>query len=106
MPITKALQINAAITRVMLYTLDKWRTLGRTDWNKELTRKRMESLSRWACFDRRKGILMARAVRGEARSVSIQRLGVFNRLNARPNQVPFGIRGRDCSSRSRRIHSR
>jgi hypothetical protein len=39
--------------------------------------------SRCACFDRRKGILMARAVRGKARSVSIQRLGVFNCLNAR-----------------------
>jgi len=83
MPITKALEINAVITRFMLHTLDKWRTLGRTDWNQELIRQRMESLSRCACFDRRKGILMARAVRGEARSVSIQRLGVFNCLNAR-----------------------
>jgi len=83
MPITKALRINAVITRFMLHALDKWRTLGKTDWNQELTRQRMESLSRCACFDRRKGILMARAVRGEARSVSIQRLGVFNCLNAR-----------------------
>src|SRR6202453_3512823 len=83
MPINKALKINAVITGFMLRTLDKWRTLGRTDWNQELTRQRMESLSRCACFDRRKGILMARAIRGEARSVSIQRLGVFNCLNAR-----------------------
>jgi hypothetical protein len=83
MPITKALKITAVITRFMLHTLDKWRTLGTTDWNQELTRQRMESLSRCACFDRWKGILMARAVRGEARSVSIQRLGVFNCLNAR-----------------------
>jgi hypothetical protein len=37
MPITKALKINAVITRVILHTLDKWRTLGRTDWNQELT---------------------------------------------------------------------
>jgi hypothetical protein len=83
MPINKALKINAVITGFMLHTLDKWRTLGRTDLNQELTRKRMESLSRCSCFDRRKGILMARAVRGEARSVSPQRLGVFNCLNAR-----------------------
>jgi hypothetical protein len=83
MPITKALKINAGITRFMLHTLDKWRTFDRTDWNQELTRQRMESLSMCACFDRRKGILMARAVRGEARSVSIQRLGAFNCLNAR-----------------------
>src|SRR6202040_2555689 len=83
MPITKALKIIAVITRFMLHTLDKWRTLDRTDWNQELTRQRMESLSRCACFDRRKGSLMARAVRGETRSVSIQRLGVFNCLNAR-----------------------
>ena len=83
MPITKALKINAVIARFMLHTLDKWRTLGRTDWNQELPGKRMESLSKCACFDRRKGILMARAIRGEARSVSIQRLGVFNCLNAR-----------------------
>ena len=80
MPITKALKINAVITRFMLHALDKWRTLGRTDWNQELSRQRMESLSRCG---RRKGILMARTVRGEARSVSIQRLGVFNCLNAR-----------------------
>jgi Tn3 transposase DDE domain-containing protein len=77
------LKINTVITRFILHTLDKWRTLGRTDLHQELTRQRMESLSRCACFDRRKGILMARAVRGEARSVSIQRLGVFNCLNAR-----------------------
>jgi hypothetical protein len=83
MPINKALKINAVITRFMLHTLDKWRTLGRTYWNQELTRQRRESLSRCACFDRRKGVLMARATRGEARSVSIQRLGVFNCLNAR-----------------------
>jgi hypothetical protein len=83
MPINKALKINAVMTRFMLHTLDKWRTLGRTDRNQELTRQRMESLSRCGCFDRRKGILMARAVQGEARSVSIQRLGVFNCLNAR-----------------------
>ena len=31
MPITKTLKINAVITRFMLHTLDKWRTLGRTD---------------------------------------------------------------------------
>src|ERR1700677_243106 len=83
MPINKALKINAVITGFMLRTLDKWRNLGRTDWNQELTRQRMGSLSRCACFARRKGILMARAVRGEAHSVSIQRLGVFNCLNAR-----------------------
>ena len=83
MPMTRALKINAVMTRFMLHTLDKWRTLGRTDRNQELTGKRMESLSRCACFDRRKGTLIARAVRGEARSVSIQRLGVFNCLNAR-----------------------
>jgi hypothetical protein len=35
MPITKPLKINAIITRFMLHTLDKWRTLGRTDWNQE-----------------------------------------------------------------------
>jgi len=67
----------------MLHTLGKWRTLGRTDWNQELIRKRMEPLSRCAGFERREGILMARAVRGEARSVSIQRLVVFNGLNVR-----------------------
>jgi hypothetical protein len=83
MPIAKVLKINAVITKAMLHTLDKWRTFGRTDWNQELTRQRMESHSRYACFDRRKGIVMARAVRGEARSVSIQRLGVSNCLNAR-----------------------
>src|ERR1700722_2329397 len=83
MPITKALKIEAVIARFMLDTLDKWRTFGRADWNQELTRQGTESLSRCACFDRRKGILMARAVRGEARSVSIQRLGVFNCLNPR-----------------------
>jgi hypothetical protein len=83
MPITKAVKINAVITRFILHTLDKWRTLGRNDWNQELIRERMESLSRCACFDRRKGILMARAVRGEARNVSIQRLGVFDYMNAR-----------------------
>jgi 2-polyprenyl-6-methoxyphenol hydroxylase-like FAD-dependent oxidoreductase len=33
MPITKTLKIHAVITRFMLHTLDKWRTLGRTDWN-------------------------------------------------------------------------
>ena len=37
MPITKALKINAVVTRFMLHALDKWRTLGRTDWNQELT---------------------------------------------------------------------
>ena len=83
MPMTRALKVNAVISRLMLHTLDKWRTLGRTDWSQELTRQRMESLSRCACFDSRKGILMARAARGEARSVSIQRLAVFNCLNAR-----------------------
>jgi hypothetical protein len=83
MPIAKALKINGVITRFVLHTLDKWRTLGRTDWNQALTRQRMEPLSSWACFDRRKGILVARAVRGEARSASPQRLGVFNCLNAR-----------------------
>jgi hypothetical protein len=83
MPITKALKIDAVITRFILHTLDKWRTLGITNWHQELTRQRMESLSRCACLDKRKGILMARAVRGEARNVSIQRLGVFNCLNAR-----------------------
>src|ERR1700748_3193087 len=83
MPITKTLKIHAVITRFMLHALDKWRTLDRTDWNQDLTRKRIKFLSRCACFDRRKGILMARAVRGEARSISPQRLGVFNCLNAR-----------------------
>jgi|ERR1700735_1072176 hypothetical protein len=83
MPMTKTLKIKAVISRFMFHTLDKWRTLGRTGWSQELTRQRMESLSRCASFDSRKGILMARAVRGEARSVSIQRLGVFNCLNAR-----------------------
>jgi hypothetical protein len=51
MPMTRALKINAVMTRFMLHTLDKWRTLGRTDWNQELTRQPMESLSRCACLD-------------------------------------------------------
>jgi hypothetical protein len=89
MPITKALKINAVITGFMLHTLANWRNLtGRTSSDQELTRQqltrqRIESLSRCACFDRWNGIWMARAVRGEARSVSKQRLGVFNCLNAR-----------------------
>src|ERR1700722_15670124 len=83
MPITKALKINAVIARFMLHTLDKWRTLGRTDWNQELTRQRMEFLSRCACFDRLKGILTARTGAGGVRSVSNQRLGKFNCRNGR-----------------------
>ena len=84
MPVTKALKVNVVITRFMWCTLDKWRnvTTG-TSVESRTDRKRMESLSRCVCFDSRINILMARAVRGEARSVSIQRLGVFNCLNAR-----------------------
>ena len=38
MPITKTLKIYAVITRFMLHTLDKWRTLGRTNWNQLMSR--------------------------------------------------------------------
>jgi hypothetical protein len=67
-----------------------WRTFGK--WRNLTTGTSVESGTNPTAdgvpfevrlFRRRKGILMAIAIRGEGRSVSPQRLGVFNCLNAR-----------------------
>ena len=88
MPIDKALKINAVITGFMLRTLDKWRTLGRTDWNQELTRQRMESLSRCDGLERRRENQMARALH-ESEMVSSLGALAFHQVLVNPKAPDF-----------------